>query len=141
MKEMKRTLLLLMLISLGHNNIYAQDMPKYYLNIQNVLSSPYTLHEDSSGLYFNFRALSASQEGHFYLIIEKIKLGEEGKDKSLIDHFYLRSEDFSLSLIDEVEFLEWISKYKFLVKIGGKDVYEVDVSKHDTDKIKVMKLK
>ncbi|MHA7102166.1 hypothetical protein [Roseivirga pacifica] len=137
MKSLKFIVVFLFFI----NSVSAQGIPSYYFDIEDVLLSPYTLYEETNELNFNFRALSASQEGHFYLVIEKIKLGGEGNDESLLNHFYLRAEDFSLSLISEVELFGWISKYKFLVKIGQVYVYEIDVSGHDSDKIKVTKMK
>lgn len=97
--------LFLLILFMFWLNSGAQQMPKYYFNIQSVMSSPYTI-EDSDENYSKFRALAVSEEGHFYVIIEQFSLkGMEGREKALVADFFLLSKEFNKIKIDQIEFL------------------------------------
>ena len=138
---MKRLSLFILLTALC-GSLSAQELPKYYFDIQEVLISPFLMSKDTTGSYLDFRVLAISEEGHYYLVIEKIyRKGIEGREKSLADQYRLRSEDFNLYVMDYIELLSWESKFKFLIRINRKDNYEIDFSKYESDKIKVTKMK
>ena len=138
---MKRFIFFILLIGFW-GNISAQDLPKYYFNIKGVLSSPYAINNDSTDSYSAFRALSVSEEGHYFLVIEQISLkGIEGREKAMIGQYYLLSKDFSLYKIYEIELMKWESEFKFLIRLNEEDVFEIDISEYSSDKIKVKKTK
>lgn len=135
MKQLISIILLFVFVSLS-----SQEMPKYYFNIQSVLSSPYTI-EDSDENYSNFRALAVSEEGHFYIVIEQISLkGIEGREKALLGNYLLLSDKFDKYMIDEVQLMEWKSKFTLVVEINGEEDYEIDISQYSNNKISVKKI-
>lgn len=121
-------------------NLNAQELPRYYFNIKSVLTSPYSIGDGNEG-YFMFRALAVSEEGHFSIVIEQISLkGIEGNQKALEASFFLSSDRFDKYVIDKIQLLEWKSKYTFVVKVNGKEDYEIDISEYSYNKISVKKL-
>ena len=136
---MKRVMLILIFAALNLRAV-GQDMPKYYFDIEDICTTSFSFEGSSEEETYRFRALSINPENYSFIVLELISLGSHDQGgKKLVSSYSLRENDFDVYLISSVEFIEWKSPKKLIVKLNEHQLYLIDLSNYKR-KIKVKKM-
>ena len=107
------------------------QIPKYYYNITDVSTTSYSFENESDNRDMRFRALTIQPAEYSFIVIELMELGEGDFRKiKLKDSYYLRDSNFNLIVINEVEYLDWLSPKKLKIQLNGTNCYIVNLENY-----------
>ena len=131
MKIIKMHLLILITIIFGCSKVSIGQIPEYYFKLTDVFPTSYSFKIENGDKDMRFRALTVQPEEYSFIVIELMELDEETSGKTTLKKsFTLTDREFGLIVINEVQYLDWLSPKKLKVRLNGKKCYLINLENY-----------